>query len=141
MDFRHNISGRRQRWRCRIQHLQNSRKPSAIALVLSGTYPKVLRTCSRSRGMKRLKTTIFIACAFLALCLKFAASAEIPTKPASAPGDSNAFIHRAPNPNASAAYKWLDTLLEASGREVDRNKPRPTILSRTMAIVLTAMYD
>jgi len=52
-------------------------------------------------------------------------------------------VHRAPSPDfrPSATYRWLEFLLEASGREVDRNRPRPTILSRTMAIVLTAMYD
>ncbi len=55
--------------------------------------------------------------------------------------NSGLLVHRAPNPEPTAAYQWLDLLLEASGREVDRNQPRPTILARTMAIVLTAMYD
>src|SRR5262245_51606585 len=41
----------------------------------------------------------------------------------------------------SVVYRWLDILLEASGRDVDRYGPRPPILSRTMAIVMTAMYD
>lgn len=41
----------------------------------------------------------------------------------------------------SAAYRWLEILLEASGRDAVRNKPRPTVLSRTDAVVLTAMYD
>ena len=52
-------------------------------------------------------------------------------------------VHRAPSPEfkPSATYQWLEFLLAASGREVDRNRPRPTILSRTMAIVLTSMYD
>jgi hypothetical protein len=36
---------------------------------------------------------------------------------------------------------WLDIALEATAREVDRNGPRPTILSRTLALPLTAMYD
>lgn len=52
-------------------------------------------------------------------------------------------VHRQPaadfKPNA--AYKWLDILLAASGRDAVRNKPRPTVLSRADAIVLTAMYD
>src|SRR5580765_1657798 len=54
-----------------------------------------------------------------------------------------ALLHRAPPKNfkPSAAYQWLDTLLEASGRDAERNRPRPTILSRTMAVVLTSMYD
>src|ERR1700750_2866565 len=41
----------------------------------------------------------------------------------------------------SAAYEWLDISLEATAREVDRHGARPTILSRTLAIALTAMYD
>lgn len=41
----------------------------------------------------------------------------------------------------SAAYQWLDITLEATAREVDRNGARPTVLSRTLAIVLTAQYD
>ena len=59
------------------------------------------------------------------------------------PGPAASLVHRAPQPDfkPSATYRWLEFLLEASGREVDRNRPRPTILSRTMAIVLTAMYD
>jgi len=52
-------------------------------------------------------------------------------------------VHRRPAPDfkPTAAYRWLEVLLEASGRDADRNSPRPTILSRTMAIVLTSMYD
>jgi hypothetical protein len=41
----------------------------------------------------------------------------------------------------SMATRWLDILLEASAREVDRNGPRPTVLSRAMAIPVTAMFD
>jgi len=41
----------------------------------------------------------------------------------------------------TAAYKWLDLALEATAREVDRHGARPTINSRNLAIVLTAMYD
>src|SRR5690348_11755370 len=52
-------------------------------------------------------------------------------------------VHRAPPTDfePSAAYQWLDVLLEASGRDAERNRPRPTILSRTMAVVLTSIYD
>ncbi len=52
-----------------------------------------------------------------------------------------AVVHRAAPDKPTIVYKWLDVLLEASGRDVDRYEPRPTILSRTMAIVLTSMYD
>jgi len=41
----------------------------------------------------------------------------------------------------SAAYTWLDTVLEASAREVERIGAMPTILSRQMAIPCTAMFD
>lgn len=54
-----------------------------------------------------------------------------------------ALIHRMPRPDfkPSAAYQWVDLILAASGRDADRFSPRPTILSRTMAVVLTSMYD
>jgi uncharacterized protein DUF6851/vanadium-dependent haloperoxidase-like protein len=54
-----------------------------------------------------------------------------------------ALVHRTPAEDfaPSAAYQWLEVLLEASGRDAERNRPRPTILSRTMAVVLTSMYD
>ncbi len=41
----------------------------------------------------------------------------------------------------SLASEWLDIALEATAREVDRHGPRPTLLSRTLAIPLTAMFD
>jgi hypothetical protein len=52
-------------------------------------------------------------------------------------------VHRTPAADfqPTAAYKWLEVLLEASGRDALRYSPRPTVLSRTDAIVLTAMYD
>lgn len=52
-------------------------------------------------------------------------------------------VHRMPPAEykPSAAYEWLQFVLEASGRDAVRSKPRPTILSRTMAICLSAMYD
>ena len=54
-----------------------------------------------------------------------------------------ALVHRTPAKDfrPSAAYQWLEVLLQASGRDAERNRPRPTILSRTMAVVLTSMYD
>jgi hypothetical protein len=41
----------------------------------------------------------------------------------------------------TAAFRWLEISLEATAREVDRVGARPTIISRTLAIALTAMYD
>lgn len=43
--------------------------------------------------------------------------------------------------NPSQACRWLDVILEASARDVDRIGARPTILSRQMQIPLNAMYD
>ncbi|HMH50770.1 MAG TPA: vanadium-dependent haloperoxidase [Candidatus Acidoferrum sp.] len=59
------------------------------------------------------------------------------------PLSSATLVHRMPAADfkPTAAYRWLDFTLEASGRDAVRNKPRPTVLSRTDAIVLTAMYD
>lgn len=50
-------------------------------------------------------------------------------------------MHGAPNPQATVAYRWVDILLEAAAREVDHVGARPTIISRAMAITVTAMYD
>jgi len=41
----------------------------------------------------------------------------------------------------SAAYRWLNVALQATAREHERNAPRPTIGSRHLAMVVTAMYD
>ena len=41
----------------------------------------------------------------------------------------------------SAAYDWLNVILETAARDVDRVGARPTILARSMAISVTAMYD
>jgi hypothetical protein len=43
--------------------------------------------------------------------------------------------------NVSLAYVWVDIAQEATAREVDAHGARPTILSRTLAIWATAMYD
>lgn len=47
----------------------------------------------------------------------------------------------APAWKPSAAYGWMDTILETAAREVERDGARPTILSRAMAESATAMYD
>jgi hypothetical protein len=57
------------------------------------------------------------------------------------PARAEWLVHQAPNPKPTVAFKWLETLLEASARSVDRIGARPTILSREMAITVTAMYD
>jgi hypothetical protein len=41
----------------------------------------------------------------------------------------------------SIAYRWLDIAQEATARDVERSSPRPTVISRTLAIWATAAYD
>jgi len=48
---------------------------------------------------------------------------------------------RPPPIEKSFAGQWLDIALEATAREVDRHGARPTVLSRTLGIIATAMYD
>lgn len=50
-------------------------------------------------------------------------------------------IHQSKAEKPSAAYQWLENILEVSALNVDRYGARPTILARSMAIVLTGMYD
>src|SRR5258708_35568599 len=49
--------------------------------------------------------------------------------------------HRAAAPNPSPAYAWGEIVLEVTGREVEKIGARPTVISRQMAIPITAMYD
>jgi hypothetical protein len=41
----------------------------------------------------------------------------------------------------SLAYEWLDIAEEATAREVDARGARPTVVSRTLAVWATAMYE
>lgn len=41
----------------------------------------------------------------------------------------------------SAAWQWVDIMLETAARDVERIGAQPTILSRQMAIPVTAMFD
>ena len=50
-------------------------------------------------------------------------------------------VHATPHPNPSAAYTWMNVILETSARRVDRVGARPTIISREMMISTTAMFD
>ena len=46
-----------------------------------------------------------------------------------------------PTAPKSAAYEWLEVALEATAREHDRMGARPTVGSRMLMIITTAMYD
>ncbi len=50
-------------------------------------------------------------------------------------------VHQAAHLDPTAANQWLEVLLEASARDVDRHQARPPILSRAMAIAVTSMFD
>lgn len=50
-------------------------------------------------------------------------------------------IHASKAENPSAAYRWLEIILEASARRVDRTAAKPTIISREMMISCTGMFD
>src|SRR4051812_3525 len=56
-------------------------------------------------------------------------------------GQAQPLVHGQPYSTPSAAYRWVEIALEATAREVDRHGARPTLLARTLAIPLTAMYD
>lgn len=68
------------------------------------------------------------------------AGAEDPA-PAGVDPQTGWVIHQSPHSDANAAYRWMHIMQEASGRSVDRVGARPTIISRDMAIAMTAMYD
>ncbi len=55
-------------------------------------------------------------------------------------------LHRMEAPDSSlnersAAYRWVDIMLDVAANDVERIGARPTILSRQMAIPATAMFD
>lgn len=47
----------------------------------------------------------------------------------------------APAEGRSLAYRWVDVMLEAAARDVERVGAEPTVLSRQMAIPMMAMYE
>ena len=93
-----------------------SAAPAAIASAADGTEPK----------------------AKLAAKIQYGNPAAPPPK-ANIPPDW--VEHRTSNPNPSVAYAWVNIVLEVAGREVEKVGARPTIISRQMAIPVTAMYD
>jgi hypothetical protein len=56
--------------------------------------------------------------------------------------DTSGFLaHAGANDHPTAAYRWIDTIEEVAARRVVREGAKPTIISRDMAIAVTAMYD
>lgn len=77
----------------------------------------------------------------LVLCLA-AALAILPASPVPAQEKPlHKFLPVQDKSNVSLAYIWVDIAQEATAREVDAHGARPTILSRTLAIWATAMFD
>jgi hypothetical protein len=89
------------------------------------------------------KATFFAGLASLLACSSPDKAPAPPTDRGDAASVSlEGFIeHRAPYAEATVAYRWLDIMLEVTGREVDAVGARPTIISRQMAIPMTAMFD
>jgi hypothetical protein len=78
----------------------------------------------------------------LILCLLAIAYANPSAPPPKVTIPAGWLEHQTANPKPSAAYTWVNLILEATGRDVVRvGAPKPTIISRQMAIPLTAMYD
>jgi hypothetical protein len=73
-----------------------------------------------------------------------AEGAEPPPMDAKQPPTEKPLHHSLPiedKSNVSLAYVWLDIAEEATARDVELHAARPTILSRTLAIWATAMFD
>lgn len=78
---------------------------------------------------------------FLGLAPATGCASPAPSPSLSTPDRSTWIVHAEKHENPSAAYRWLEIMLEASARSVDRIGARPTIISREMAIAVTSMYD
>lgn len=83
-----------------------------------------------------MKTLLMFLMAFLVSVPAVAAKKKVKAAP-----KTDWLIHQDANKNPSAAYTWIQIMQEASAREVERNGARPTIISRNMVVVATAMYD
>jgi hypothetical protein len=78
-------------------------------------------------------------------CTLFLALAAVPLAAGPVSENSDKPLHKflsvEDKSKQTHAYQWLDIMQEATAREVDRNAPRPTIISRMMAIWATAVFD
>ena len=46
-----------------------------------------------------------------------------------------------PRGEDNIAYQWAHVALEATANDTDRFKPRPTVTSRYLGLIFTAMFD
>ena len=71
--------------------------------------------------------------------IRYADPNAVPPKPSIPAGWLE---HRIAYPDASAAYRWTDVILEAAARDIEATGvPRVTVISRYMAVACTAMFD
>lgn len=84
-----------------------------------------------------MKLSIFTA--ILACCAL--SNSAIGAEPAAVEKPLHKFLPIEDKSNVTLAYRWLDIAEEATAQDVDRYGARPTIISRTLAIWATAMYD
>ena len=79
--------------------------------------------------------SLMFAAALAAMASLPVACVQQPSKPL------HKFLHEAETEQVSLAYVWLDVAEEATARDVDRYGARPTVVSRTLAIWATAVFD
>lgn len=87
--------------------------------------------------MKKVLAAVLVALLTPSLLLAKTKAPSKGGKGATAPW----MLHQEKASNPSAAYEWLEIMQEASARQVQRDGAKPTIISRNMVIVVTAMYD
>jgi hypothetical protein len=79
------------------------------------------------------------------ILLAMLTGATTPVSSAASAAESARPLHRflsvEDKSDVSLAYVWLDLAEEVTARDVDLRGARPTVLSRTLAIWATAMYD
>jgi hypothetical protein len=92
---------------------------------------------ARPRSLRRFALGLALAAPLVTACHPVAA--EPPRAPKAAATQRHA--ERLPVAEQNYAYRWLDIAEEVTARDVDRNGARPTVLSRTLAIWATAMFD
>ncbi len=92
--------------------------------------------------LQRRSNRIAIACClFLPVLTACHTAAAIEPRHAEASKAAARHADKVPLEQRTYAYRWLDIAEEVTARDVDRSGARPTVLSRTLALWATAMYD
>ncbi len=85
--------------------------------------------------MSKLKKVIFL---FVAGLVFFTACTSDHTVGSGKTGDQDEKVLRG---KYNYAYKWAELALVATGHDTERFKPRPTVTSRYLGLVMVTMYD